>query len=153
MAPDPRARPHRGDGIKELTTVNALLQLGEIIVAALLTVGPLLGVMLLLNLRDRRQATLLSMMWQLTPKDLSDLIAIRVRCAVISRRGAVTVDMLACSREEIWEAITRWSPNLPPHVRLLVNGKVDPGLQASFRIETTCRQPRCCPPRPSVVAG
>lgn len=39
-----------------------------ILVVLFFTVGPVLGLMLLLNLRDRRQATLLERLWQLTPK-------------------------------------------------------------------------------------
>ncbi len=131
--------------------MTVLRQLGGLIVVALFTMGPVLAIMLLLNLRDRRQAALLERTWQLTPKDLSDQIAIQVRCGLISRRSVVIVNMHSCSRNEIWEALARWSASLPPQVRLLVNGKVDHGLSASFTLETTCRPPLRCSPRPATM--
>ena len=133
--------------------MNVLVQLGGFFVVILFTVGPVLALLLLLNLRDRRHARLLDVVWQLAPRDLSDHVAIQVRCAVFTRRAVVTVDMHACSRDEIWVAIARWSTGLPPKVRLLVNGRVDLGVAARFTLETNCRPLLGCPPRPSPVAG
>lgn len=118
-----------------------------------LTVGPILGLMLLLNDRDRRQAAALARMWDLTPRDLRDVISIQVRTGILSRRSVVTVDMGACSREAIWEAVPRWRAGLGPHVRLLVNGKLQGGMEAAFIVEPACRPPLCRPARPSVAAG
>ena len=132
---------------------NILLQLGGLLLVFGFMLGPILGLMLTLNHRDRRQAALLGTMWQLTPRDLRSLISIQVRCPVFSRRSIVAVDMGDSSRDEVWEAIARWCPGLPPHVRLVVNGKMDGGLPANFTIETECRPPLCCPPRPSVAVG
>ncbi|HYB73134.1 MAG TPA: hypothetical protein VED18_07170, partial [Candidatus Sulfotelmatobacter sp.] len=80
-------------------------------------------------------------------------IVFEVRCGLFSRRRFVAVDMRECSRDEIWEAIARWCAGLPPHTRLQVDGRLDGGLPAKFRIETACRPPLCRPPRPSVAAA
>jgi hypothetical protein len=132
---------------------SGLLQLGQVLLTFGVMLGPIVGLMLLLNHRDRRQAALLNWVWQLTPRALRDLIAIEVRSPLFSRRVLVAVDMRACSREEIWEAIARWCPGLPPYVRLLVEGRMDRGLPAGFTIETACRPALCCPPRPSAAAA
>ena len=118
-----------------------------------LTLGPILGLMLLLNARDRRHDRLLGQMLDLTPRDLHDRISIEVRSSAFSRRSVTAVDMCSCSREETWRAIGRWSANLPPTVRLQVNGRVDRGVPARFIVETARRGAPCCPPTPSVVAG
>jgi hypothetical protein len=41
---------------------------------------------------------------------------------VLARRGGVEVDMRDCSRDEIWDAVARWSAGLPSGVRLIVRG-------------------------------
>ena len=131
---------------------NPAMEFGRLLLAALFTVGPTVGVMLLLNARDRRQAALLETMWSLSPRDLRHLITIEVHCALLSGRSVVEVDMWGCGRDEIWEAIARWSTGLPPGVRLLVNGSMDRGLAASFRVETVCRPALCGPQHASAQA-
>lgn len=133
--------------------MKLLADLGGLIAVPLFTLGPVLGLMLLLNDRDRRQKRLLNKVWQIIPKDLSDRVGIQIRCGLILRRSLVTVEMQDCSREEIWEAIARWPAHLPPKVRLLVNGAVDRRLSARFTVETTRRPLPCSPHRPSPVAG
>jgi hypothetical protein len=133
--------------------LEMLPQLGGLLGVAAFTLGPIVGLMLLLNRRDRRQAALLATMWELTPSDLRGLIAIQVRCPLGPRQSVVAVDMQACSRDEVWEAIARWCRGLPPRVRLLVEGRMDRDLPANLTIEAACRPPLCCPPRASVAAG
>lgn len=43
--------------------------------------------------------------------------------------------MWSYARDEIWEAMARWSAGLPPGVRLLVNGCLARGLAARFTVE------------------
>jgi len=117
-----------------------LRQAGGVALVLLLTVGPVFGLLLLLNARDRRHAALLGLMWELTPRNLAGLIAIQVRCTLCSSRSEVTVDMQACSRDEIWEAIGRWSPHLPARARLLVKGTMDGGRLAHITLGAS-RQP------------
>ncbi len=118
-----------------------------------LTLGPILGLMLLLNARDRREGRLLGLVLDLTPADIRDRIAIEVRSSAFSRRSVTAVDMCSCSREETWRAIGRWSANLPPTVRLQVNGRVDRGMPARFTVETASGRSMCCQPKAFVAAG
>jgi hypothetical protein len=122
--------------------MNVLLQASVLALVFLLAVGPILGVLLLLNRRDRRREALLGTLWQLTPWDLRSRIAIQARAAVLSSRSIVTVYMPDCSHEEIWEALRRYCPRLPPRTRLLVEGAVDRGVSAVLRVETACPPPR-----------
>lgn len=98
--------------------------------------GVTLGLALLLNRRDQRDAALLATVGDLTPRHLRQLVSIQVRCSLFSRRCAVTVDMGACTPEEIWGVVLRWPPRLPPHVRLLVRGTMCPGVPATITIES-----------------
>jgi hypothetical protein len=118
-----------------------------------MTVGPILGVLLLLNARDRRQSRLLGLLLGLTPRDLRDRIAIEVHCSPFWRRSVARVDMCSCSREEMWKAIGRWSANLPPTARLQVNGRVDQGVPALLTVETASGRTACCPARAFAAAG
>jgi hypothetical protein len=133
--------------------MTVTLQLAAVLGFFAMTLGPILGLMLLLNARDRRQDRLLGLMLDLTPRDLQDRISIEIRSSAFSRRSVAAVDMCPCSREEMWRAIGRWSANLPPAVRLQVNGRVDQGVPARLTVETARRGAPCCPPTPSVAAG
>ncbi len=61
--------------------------------------------------------------------------------------------MRACSRDEIWETVGRLSRTLPPSVRLVVDGRVDPEFPATVTVEATGSPPLCHPSRPSVAPG
>ncbi len=133
--------------------MNALLQGSVTVLVFLLALGPIYGLMLLLNRRDRRRDQLLGVLWHLTPWDLRSGIAIQARVAILSSRSVVTVYMLDASREEIWEAFARWCPQLPPRTRLLVEGAVGRGLPAVLRVETACPPSASRTPRPSLLWG
>ncbi len=133
--------------------MNALLQGSVQVLVFLLAVGPIYGMMLLLNRRDRRREHLLGMLWHLTPWDLRSRIAIQARVAILSSRSVVTVYMLDSSREEIWEAFGRWCPQLPPRTRLLVEGAFGCGLPAVLQVETACPPSASRTPRPSLLWG
>ena len=147
--------PHVVDSYQQVKreTVNGLLQLGGLILVALVTMGPVFGLLLLLNRRDRHCDALLEKVWERIPKELSSLIAVQVSCALFSSRSVVTVDMQACSRDEIWEAIARWSPHLPPRARLLVKGTVDRGPSGGVTLEATGLSSASCPPRRFAFPG
>ena len=127
--------------------MDVLRQISGLLFLFATTVGPILGFLLLLNHRDRRQASLQARLLDLTPRDLRDRIAFEVRCPLLSRRSRVAVDMCSCSRDEAWKAIDRWSAHLPPAVRLQVSGRVDQGVPALFTVETGNRRSLCCPPK------
>jgi len=116
----------------------------------LLTIGVTYGLVFLLlgllNLRDRRQSRLLgTVMRQLPWRDFLGRFAVQVRCALLSPRGVVTVTLRACSRDELWDVIERLFRNLPPHVRLVVDGTGTPRFPARFTVETAPRPPASDP--------
>lgn len=134
--------------------VQALMQLGGLVAVIGLTCGPVLVLLALLNRRDRRQARLVgTVLKELPRREFGGRVAVHVRCALVSPRSVVTVDMRACSREEIWEAIGRMSRSLPPRVQLVVDGTVDPQVPATFTVEATSRLRLRSPSRPSVAIG
>jgi len=61
--------------------------------------------------------------------------------------------MRGCSRDEIWDAIGRMSRSIPPRVRLVVDGTMDPQVPATFTVEATSALPLCHPSRPSAATG
>lgn len=134
--------------------MEVLRQVGGLLVGIALSYGPVVGLMTLLNLRDRRQSRLHgSVLTQFGSLALRGRVAIQTRCAVLSPRSLVTVDMRACSRDEIWEAVGRLSQSLPPRVRLVVDGTLDPQLPATFTVEATRPLPLRHPSRLSVATS
>lgn len=127
-----------------------LLALAAWAALAALALGTDLGVMWLFERRDRRQSTLLGQVrGQLASDELRPRVGISVRYALLGWKGVVTLDMRACSRDEVWETTSRVSRCLPPGVRLVVLGALDRAPAAAFRLETTrgLAQPRPAPAR------
>jgi hypothetical protein len=77
------------------------LEFGRLLLVALFTTGFVVGLAALRNARDRRRAALRETVWCLAPPHL---------CSVI--------------------AMARWRARLPPGIRLLVNGTLEPDLAA-----------------------
>ena len=118
------------------------------------TFGPLVGVLVLLNLRDRRVAALRhAVMAALPLHELRGLVAVRARCGMFSRKDVVTLDLFACTRDQVWDAVTRLYHSLPPRVRLVVNSAVDQQFATTLRLETDCRRPFYRPRQASTVTG
>lgn len=130
----------------DMMTQLKLMTLGAYVALLALTLGPLLSLAWLLELRDRRRVRLRDAVLRLmTSEDVRRRIRIDVRSALLSRGGVVTVDMSACSREEIWEAATWLSHGLPPRVRVAVVGALDGRGTAVFRLEPPGRRPLARP--------
>ncbi len=119
-----------------------------------ITLGPVVALMWLLHLRDGRESLVrLAALKHVSSRETRGLIAIQVRSALLLRRSVVTIDMWACSREQIWDTLARLGRDLPPRVRLIVDGSVDPQLTARFTLETSGRLSLCRPSRTSVAAS
>jgi len=132
--------------------MEGLMHFGGLVLVIGMTYGPVLALLGLLNLRDRRQSRLLGGVMQRLPRrEFGGRLAIDVRCPLLSRRSVVTLDMRACSRDEIWQAVTRLSRSFPPGVRLLVDGTVDPQCPEPIRLAIPGRRPLACPSQPSAV--
>lgn len=117
-----------------------LFKVTQLLLGLTITFGPLLALLVLLNHRDQRQGALRDMVLAALPlRELRGLIAMQISCALWSRRGVVKIDMLACTREQIWDVMTRLSQILPADVQLVVNGSVDSQFTSTFTLETTGR--------------
>lgn len=137
----------------ELVTSLPLIWLGAYLAMLALALGPWVGLSWLLDLRDRRRARLRDAVLRLmTSEDVRRRIRIDVRSALLSRGDVVTVDMSACSQEEIWEAVTRLSRGLPPRVRVAVLGALDGQWTAVFRLPPSGGRP-LGPPAPASAPG
>lgn len=104
--------------------------------------GPLVGLLVLLNRRDRRESALLgAVLAEFASPEFRGRIATQIRCALLARRSVVRVQMLDGSRDEIWDALMRLARRVPPSVRLVVEGNMDADSPAPFTVETTGRRP------------
>lgn len=126
----------------ELATSLPLMWLGGYMALLVLALAPWVGLSWLLDRRDRRRARLREAVLQLaTSEDLRGRVKVDVRSALFSRGGVVTLDMGACSREEIGEAVRRLASELPPRVRVAVLGALAGRRTAVLRLEPSRRRP------------
>ncbi len=115
---------------------QAIREVTGLAITLVMSVGPLGLLVGLLNRRDRREAALLdAVAGQFSAVTVRSDITLQVRCRLLAGRAAVRVNMGACSREEIWEAITRLRRTLPAPVRLTVEGRVDHQPPARLTVE------------------
>jgi hypothetical protein len=134
--------------------VHIRMEVTRIVLGCAITFGPVVVLLSLLNRRDRRTSQLRdAVLAQLPLYELRGLVGIQVHSGVLTRRSVVRLDMLACTCDQIWDAVLRLSRMLPPHVRLAVNGTVDRRLTTTCSLET---RGRCALDRrseSSIVAG
>lgn len=134
--------------------MEALGGLGRLVLVVVFPIGTLLGLALLLNLRDRRQARVLgTVLHELNSRDLRGRTAVRVRCGLLSPRTLVSVYVLSCSRDEIWEIMTRLAQRLSPRIRIEVSGPQDRRFLVTFTLQTTGWRLPVRPPQPSLATG
>ncbi len=123
---------------------------GQLLLMAAAIAAPLLLVILFLKYRDRREAALnTEVLRELNAPWLRGLYAVRLRGGILARQSVI-VDLWGCSREQIWEVISRLSNRLPSHVRLILNGVSDPDSRSAliFKIErrtAVCATAPCMP--------
>jgi hypothetical protein len=133
--------------------VHMLMEVTRIVLGCAITFGPVVVLLSLLNRRDRRTSQLRdAVLSQLPLYELRGLVGIQVHAGVLTRRSMVRLDMLACTCDQIWDAVLRLSRMLPPHVQLAVNGTVDRQLTTTFTLETRGRCALDHRSDPSVVA-
>jgi len=100
--------------------------------------GAVVILLTLLNWRDRRASRLRhTVLDQLALPALRGRVGVHIQCAVLSRRRAVIVDLLAATPHEVWNVFTRMASRLPPRVRLVVHSAPDSGFTRPFALETT----------------
>ena len=105
---------------------------GVVLVALVVIGGPLIWAMAL-NLRDAREARLLSaVLAELSGPDLRGRVTVRARVGLLGTSSVVKVYLLYASRQEIWEILQKLSERLSRRVRLEVTGPVEHPLGATF---------------------
>jgi hypothetical protein len=132
--------------------MEGLMQFGGLVLMVGMTYAPVVGLLELLNLRDRRESRLLgTVMKELAARHFSGRIAVRAHCALLSRRSVVRLDMRACWHDEIWLTVARLSRTLPPAARLLVDATVDPQCPAPVTLAVPSQRPFAYPSQPFAV--
>lgn len=98
--------------------------------------GPLIFLMILLNVRDHQKLIIEGLVSkELNSPDLRGLVVANTKCALLSKRCRVEVDMRDCSIEQIWNAIGGLTVSLPSSVRLVVNGVQIRSPKTMFTLE------------------
>jgi hypothetical protein len=116
--------------------------------------GALVILLTLLNRRDRCASRLRhTVLDQLAQPELRGRVGVHIKCAVLSRRRAVIVDLLAGTSCEVWDVFTRLASRLPPRVRLVVHSAPDSGFTRPFALETTTGRPSSLASRTSLVTN
>ena len=87
-------------------------------------VGPVVLAIVLLNRRDDRAEALRNRVAEALPAEaLRSDVGVQVRVGVVSRRAMVRLVLGSWSPATLWETITRLRGQLPPAVRLVVEGQ------------------------------
>lgn len=119
-----------------------VIRFGQLVLGFLVIFGPLIFLLLLLEVRDRRQSTLYDVILKdLNSPDLRGLFAVEIQCGIFWRQDTVIVDLWNCPKEQVWDAIINLSAHLPPKVRLVANGVADPCSRSTL----TFKVQRCMP--------
>lgn len=132
--------------------MESLMEIAGLLMVLGLTGGPLVGLLFLLNHRDRRESVLRgAVLSEFASPEFRGRIATDVRPALLAGRSVVRVEILGASRDEIWDALMRLALRVPPSIRLVVEGTMDADDPAPFTVETTGRHPLRRPQRPCVA--
>jgi hypothetical protein len=108
------------------------------IFGATIIFGSVVILLTLLNRRDRRASRLRhTVLDQLALPELRGRVGMHIQCAVLSRRRAVIVDLMAGTPHEVWNVFSHLASRLPPRVRLVVHSASDRGFARPFALETT----------------
>jgi hypothetical protein len=113
-----------------------MISLAKLLMGFIFIGGPLIFLMVLLGVRDHRKLIVEGMVSkELNSPDLRGLVVADTKCALLSKRCRVEVDMRDCSIEQIWDIIERLTVNLPSSVRLVVNEVPIRSPKAIFSLE------------------
>ena len=122
----------------ELTRGRVPMDVARRVLGMAIIFGAVVILLTLLNRRDSRALRLRHMVLdQLALRELHGRVGVHIQCAVLSRRRAVIVELLAGTPHEVWIVFTRLACQLPPRVRLVVHGVPDSEFTRPFVLETT----------------
>jgi hypothetical protein len=113
-----------------------MISLAKLIMGFILVAAPLICLIILLHVRDRRKSIIEGIISkELNSPDLRGLVAANTKYALLSKSCRVEVDMWNCSSEQIWDVIDRLRINLPSNARLFVNGIPARSQKTIFSLE------------------
>jgi hypothetical protein len=113
-----------------------MISLAKLIMGMIFIGGPLIFLIALLHVRDNRKSIIDGIACKgLNSPDLRGLVAANTKCALLSKRCTVEVDIWNCSNERIWDVIEGLRANLPSSGRLVVNGIAACSPKAIFLLE------------------
>jgi len=125
--------------------VELLISIGKLILGFGAICGLPLGVLVLLNARDRRHDLLGAVVSrQLKAPGLKGHYAVQIS-GLLPWTDKVSVDLWGCPRDQVWETMERIAAQLPETVVLEVNGGIGCRPQARLTLTLTGGQPsRTC---------
>ena len=120
-----------------------IFTLGRLAMGFAYIAAPLLAIILVLKYRDRREAALNTVVLkELNAPELRGLYTVRLKAGVLAGQSVI-IDLWGCSREQMWEVVSRLSDRLPSHVNLVLNGVSDPVSHTALTLRIERRVPVC----------
>jgi hypothetical protein len=122
-----------------------VLNIGKLIVGFSCMLGPLVFYLRLASAREQRESRLVAtILGELNAPDLRGLYAVKIERGIFQPDTAV-IDLWNCSKERIWDVMTRLSARLPSNVRCEVNG-TDAGPRSTWTLSVKTRHAAgpCC---------
>jgi hypothetical protein len=124
-----------------------LLNLAKLAAGFLCMLGPIAFLMAFQRVRDRRESALtLAVLRELSTPELRGLYSVTIANRSIGK-DSVVIDLLGCSREQVWDVMEKLSAKLPSDVRVVVNGLSDDRSRSAWTLTATRRfdSPALCP--------
>jgi hypothetical protein len=114
---------------------DILIAISQLMLALFAIGGPMAFILLMLVLRDRKAEKILTIASKaLNTRELHGLYAVKIQGGILQAEK-VSVELWGCSREQMWEVISRLSAQLPRRVGLVINGISDPVTRAALKLD------------------
>jgi hypothetical protein len=114
--------------------VQLLASLAKLAVGFLGILGPIVFLMMFLQVRDQRESMLYAIVLvELNLPQLRGLSTVKIKSRPLWA-DTVVVNLWNCSRERVWEVIDTLSIKLPSRVRLEVNGITDCRVRSTWKL-------------------
>jgi hypothetical protein len=123
-----------------------LFHIGHLLGGFIVVSAPVIILLLILNDRDRREATLRGIILdRMNAPNITGLYTLRIRRRLLMGKDTVIINLGDSAKEQIWDTTMHLSLSLPPHVRLIVNGTIDGKRNVGFSLKVNGVNPFDCP--------
>lgn len=113
---------------------DLIVSLAKLTIGFVGILGPVVLLLMIMNNRDRRESMLFAtVLLELNRPHLRGLFTVKIKSRPLWA-DTVVVDLLNCSREQVWNVIEILSAKLPTHARLEVNGITDCRVQSTWKL-------------------